>query len=639
VQAVSDYIPFLIFGLVDGSIYGLAAMGLVLTYKTSGVFNFGHGALAAISAFVFYVLHDQQNMPWQLAAFLAIIVFGGFGGLVMERYTAALSRATTQNKIVGTVGLLVALIQIPIIAYGPTARNIDPFLPQGAVFHIQGIAVSGEQFITAILGFGSAIALALFFTRTRLGTAMRGVVDDPDLLDMIGQSPNRVRRWAWLIGNIFASMSGVLLAIRINVDGITLGLLVIAAFGAATLGAFRSLPLAYVGGLGIGLIQDLTAKEITGHPGLQGLDLNIPFIILFIGLLVIPRRKLVEVGRPVKPRPVVRKERDPRLTLSAAGAVAIFLLVVPALVGTKLAIWNGAMPWALVFLSLGLLVRTSGQVSLCQLGFAAAGAAAFAHLTGDGWPWITAVLAAGLIAAPIGAVIAIPAIRLSGLYLGLATLGFGVLLAQFFYGKAFFFGHGNGLASPRPSFAENDKPYYYLQLLILALAIGAVLVIERSRLGRILRGLADSPLALTTAGLNVNVSRVLVFSISAFIAGIAGATLASLSTAINGNSFPYLYSVVILAVFAISGRSTVWAALTAAFLYRIVPGYITNQNFNNCLPLIFGALAMAAAVLSTGNPLQSERFAAMKAHARERVKTSPVRARLAPKRVPASSTG
>ncbi len=636
---MSDYIPYLIFGLVDGSIYGLAAMGLVLTYKTSGVFNFGHGALAAASAFVFYVLHDEQGMPWQLAAFLSIIVFGGAGGLLMERYTAALSRCTTQNRIVGTVGLLVALIQIPIIAYGPTARNIEPFLPQGAVFHVNGIAVSGEQFITAVLGLGSAVGLAIFFTRTRLGTAMRGVVDDPALLDMIGQDPGRVRRRAWLIGNIFASMSGVLLAIRINVDGITLGLLVIAAFGAATFGAFRSLPLAYAGGLVIGLVQAMTSKLITGHENLQGLDLNIPFIILFIGLLVIPKRKLVEVGRAVKPRPVVRKNRDPRLTLGAAAGVGVFLLLVPALVGTKLPIWNGAIPWALIFLSLGLLVRTSGQVSLCQVGFAAVGAAAFAHLSADGLPWIPTVLLAGLIAAPIGALIAIPAIRLSGLYLGLATLGFGVLLAQFFYGRDFFFGRGNGYAAPRPSFAESDKAYYYVQLAILAMTIGLVLLIERSRLGRILRGLADSPVALTTAGLNVSVSRVLVFSISAFMAGIAGATLASLSTAINGNAFPYLYSIIILAVYAISGRSTVWAALTAALLYRVVPGYISNPNFNDCLPLIFGVLAMLAAVLSAGSPLDSERFAQMKQAARKRVQTSPVRARRAPRQVPARSAG
>jgi branched-subunit amino acid ABC-type transport system permease component len=600
VLPMTEYLQFIIFGLVTGSVYAISAMGLVLTYKISGLFNFGHGAVCAAGAFVFYSAHQDADLPWPVAAFIAIGVFGVLAGLLLERISLALSAVHISYKIVGTVGILVGVRGLAGLIYGENARTFEPFISQKEVFSINGVIVGYDQLLNLVLAIGAAIALYVFFRTTRLGTAMRGVVDDPQLLDMAGTSPAKVRRSAWIIGNIFASTSGVLFAAaQQQLDVNVLSLLVVQAFGAAAIARFSSLPMCLAGGLAVGVLQKLVSKEVAAHPAWQGLDLNMPFIVLFIALLVIPRRQLVEVGRQVKSRAVPPSPFSARTRASGYAVVLGGALLVPQLVGSRLPVWTTAMSQVVLFASLALLVKTSGQISLCHIGFAAIGATGFGHMLGHGVPWGLAVLLGGLWAVPAGALIAIPAIRLSGLYLGLATLGFGVLLAQYAYIRPWMFGDGQ-LDVHRPSGADSNEKYYYLLLAIAVAAILLVGIVERSRLGRLLRGMADSPVALTTLGTNVNIARVLVFCLSTFLAGISGATYASLFSAVNQDSFNYVQSLIALAVMAIAGRRTVTIAIVAPILLYVIPGYLEDPKAVLALQLGFGVAAIFAAATSQG---------------------------------------
>jgi ABC-type branched-subunit amino acid transport system permease subunit len=601
---MKEYLPYLIFGIVTGSIYGICAMGLVLTYKTSGVFNFGHGAVCALSAYAFFDLRQQQGMAWPLAAFLVVFVMGPLVGLIMERLAAGLAPVSTAYKIVGTVGLLVFIQALIVLRYTGQGRRFDYFFPQDEAFSMQGVGVTVDSCITVGIGAASAIALFVFFRYTRLGTAIRGVVDDPQLLDMTGESPTKVRRTAWVIGSIFASASGILFAsTQQQVDVNVLSILIVQAFGAATIALFRNLPMCFVGGVIVALAQKLVSKDLsTSSEQLAGLDLTVPFIVLFIGLLVIPRKHLVEVGRQVKPRaakPSRIKLRDRRIIMGLMIGVA---LTIPAFSGTHQIAWNVALTQVALFMSLHLLVRVSGQISLGQIGFAAIGASTFAHMLGRGIPWPLALLIAGLICIPVSLIIAVPAIRLSGLYLGLATLGFGIVLNQFFYAKDYMFGFGS-VDTERPAFWDMDTSeshYYYLLLAIAVAAVGIVLWIERSRLGRLLRGMADAPVALSTLGLAVNISRTIVFCIAGFLAGISGALYASMFGAVSAESYFFVQSLIVLAVLAISGRRTFVAAMVAPVLLYVVPNYITNEDFFQCLQMFFGLAAIFAAIGSQG---------------------------------------
>jgi len=613
---VSEYIPFLVFGITTGAIYGLSAMGLVLTYKTSGLFNFGHGTLSALAAYLFYSAHDQGDLPPWVAAVLAVGIFGVLGGLVFERFAAALANVSTTYRIVGTIALLVGLRALIALIWGGASRDFSSFLPQNEVFTVSGVAVTAQQVIIVAFGTAAAVSLYAFFRFTRLGVAMRAVVDDPSLLAMAGSRPARIRRAAWIIGTTFTAASGVLFAEvqrQVQVDVLTL--LIVQAFGAAAIARFSSLPLAFVGGIGVGILQKLVSKEAGTTTWLQGLDLNVPFLVLLLILIFARRGSLSEIGRPVKARAIGPSRFTPRQQMAGYVLGVAVLATLPSIVGTRLPLWNTALALVCLFLSLSLLVRLSGQISLCQFGFAAIGAAGFGRMLDQGLPWGFALAASAAITGAVGALIAIPAIRLSGLYLGLATLGFGIMLDQFFYTKDFMFGLSQQLATPRPSAFNSDKEYFYLLLAFAVAGSVLVLLVERSRLGRLLRALADAPIALSTLGADLRITLVIIFTMSASLAGVSGALFAGLFGRVGGFSFPAIQSLLVLAVLFVAGARLIIPAFVAPVLLFVVPGYIENNDAFLVMQIGFGVIAFAVAALSSTD--LGARFAAVTDHDRK----------------------
>jgi ABC-type branched-subunit amino acid transport system ATPase component/ABC-type branched-subunit amino acid transport system permease subunit len=350
------------------------------------------------------------------------------------------------------------------------------------------------------------------------------------------------------------------------------------AYGAAAIGYFSNLPLTYLGGLVLGVAAALSTKYISDVSWLANVPASLPFIVLFVALLVTPRAKLALRRPPPPPPPRVAYTAPARVSIPGAVIVIVLLAFVPDLVGTKLAAWTLGVMYIVLFLSLGLLVRTSGMVSLCQLAFAAVGAATYGNLVTDhGVPWLFALVAAGLVTIPVGLIIAIPAIRLSGVFLALATLGFGIMLEHMFYTQDILFGPlADGIKSPRPGFASSDHDYYLLVLAVAVVCSIAVVAIVRGRLGRLLRALADSPLALDTQGATTNVTRALVFGISAFFAGIFGALMAGFFGSISGTSFPSFQSLTIIAVVVLAVGGAPWYAVMAAIFFQVLPSYFAD---------------------------------------------------------------
>ena len=593
-------LPFVILGITAGSVYGLTGTGLVLTYKTSGIFNFAQGAVATTGAYVFYILHDDVlHLAAVPTALICVFVVGPVIGLAMEAMARRLADASATMQVVATIGLVLVVQGFFSATFGTVARTFPAWLPQHTV-KIGGVFVGEDQMIITGIALAATAALFVFFRRTRLGLAMRGVVDNPELLDLGGTSPATVRRWSWIIGSSFAVLAGVLLAPTLNLDATVLTLLVVQAFGAAAIGRFSSLPLTYVGGLVIGIIASVATKYVvTGSAALAGLPASIPFIVLFLVLIFTPRSKLAS-RRVSRPRPVAVYAAPARVQLAGAVVLGAVLPAVPHLVNAgQLPYWSDGLSQVVLFLSLGLLVRTSGQVSLCQAAFAAIGATTMGHLTaGFGLPWGAALLLAGLAAVPIGAFIAIPAIRLPGVFLALATFGFGVTMQQMGYPLWIMFGSSSlGQAVNRPSFASGDIAYYYLVLIIAVVASLLVVWLVRSRLGRLLRGMADSPVALATHGTSVVVTRVLVFCIAAFLAGISGALFGGVVHTVTSSDFTAFSSLTLLALLVIMPGREPWYAFAAGFALVIIPSWIsTGGTVGDWLNVLFGAAAVQVAI-------------------------------------------
>jgi ABC-type branched-subunit amino acid transport system permease subunit len=236
------------------------------------------------------------------------------------------------------------------------------------------------------------------------------------------------------------------------------------------------------------------------------------------------------------------------------------------------------------------------------MGFAAIGAVAFSKLdVNAGIPWLPALLIAGLVVVPVGALLAIPAIRLSGLYLALATFGFGLLLADMFYNSNLMFGVTNsGLSEPLPHLSwlslDSAKGFYYVVLAATALTAVLVVALVRGRLGRVLRAMNDSPTALATSGTSTNVTRVLVFCLSAYIAAIAGAFMGMVLTQVSGDSFNPYQSLTVVAVIMIVTFGEPWNAVVAAGGLALIPAYITASSTSTYLQVLFGVAAVTTAL-------------------------------------------
>jgi ABC-type branched-subunit amino acid transport system ATPase component/branched-subunit amino acid ABC-type transport system permease component len=592
---------FIIAGLTTGSVYSLAGVGLVLTYKTSGVFNFAHGALATVSAYLFYTLHVQHGMPWPLAAVISVFVVGAVCGLLLELVARRLNGTTLAIRVAATVGILLIVQGVAVIIYGTViTRTVPQFLPTHP-FTIAGTVLTSDRVIVFAIGLVATVALYIYFRTARMGVAMRAVVDNTDLVDISGTSPTAVRRLAWVIGTTFAAASGLLLVPFITLDATTLTFLVVAAFGAAALGRFSNLPVTYLGGLLIGVGASLATKYFTTGWA-SGISASLPFLALFAVLLVTPRSRLVERLR-VAPRRVAAWTMPWQIQGAFGVVLLAVLIMVPGFAGIYLSGYIEFLAFTIVLLSLGLLVRTSGQVSLCHATFMAIGVSAFSHLAfNDHWPWFAALLAAGLVTIPIGALLSIPAIRLSGLYLALATFGFGLLVQYMFYTENYMFGSiGAPLNVPLPmqsflGLTGSLKSYYYLCLLITVVIALAMVAVNRSRLGRLLRALADSPVGLATSGSSTNVTRVVVFCLSAFLAAIAGVLGAGAFSAVGADSYQPVLSLTLFTVVVIMIGGAPWYAFVGAAGLEILPSYLTSTNVTNWLQVVFGASAVLFAI-------------------------------------------
>jgi ABC-type branched-subunit amino acid transport system ATPase component/branched-subunit amino acid ABC-type transport system permease component len=594
---VSALFPFLIAGLVSGSVYGLAGAGLVLTYKTSGVFNFAHGALATIAAYLFYTLHIQHGLSWPVSAAISVLGAGVALGLAFEPFARRVTKAPIALQIAGTVGVVIAIEAVATLIYGPDPLIVPSFLPTSS-FTIGGLSVTTGQVIIIAIGLVLTASLYVFLQHHRLGIAMRAVVDNPDLVSLSQFSPVTIRRGAWIIGCTLATLSGVLLVPSISLTPTLLTLLVVQTFGAAAIGRFSSLPLTYAGGLLLGLASSVATKYVGQNLILAGLPTSIPFIFLFLVLVLTPRGRLRTGTLPRVPL-TLSAVRMPATVQALAGAPLLLLAALaPLFASVHLLVWGSGLVFVILFASMVLLVRVAGQVSLCHVAFAAIGASTFARLAGQHHlPWFLALVIAALCVVPIGAVLAIPASRLPVLYLGLATLGFGLLVQQMFYGTNLMFSpFANGLNVGRPALMTSDTGYYYLLLVLATCSVALIAVLVRTRLGRVLRGLSDSPLALSSLGTDERVTRVLVFCVAAFFAGLSGALYAGLLGNVSEQTFDPIASLTYLVVIVIVVGDPVWAAVGGAVGIAVIPGYVQSGNVSEYLQLIFGAIAIAVAV-------------------------------------------
>jgi branched-chain amino acid transport system permease protein len=583
---VSQFLAFTIIGLIAGSAYAIAASGLVLTYATSNVFNIAHGAVGMFMAFVYWELAVDRGMPALLALVLVVGVIAPLFGLLIERFMMRkLTDAPVAVALVVTVALLVALIGAAQALWPPAGRKVDPYF-DGSGLQIGDYFVTAQELITFFVAIGVALALFVLLNRTRTGTAMRAVVDNRELLALHGARPNRLSGLSWAIGSSLASLAGILLVPTLRLDYLNLTLLVIAAYAAAMVGRLKNLPRTFLGALVLGLMTSYAQWGVAYIPAsvdetlgglVQGTRIALPTIFLLVVMLMLPQDKL-RVGRVAGTTLPALPSWSRTLAWGAGFLVAVWALT-GILSNADISRFGQALCFSLIMLSLVLLVGYSGDVSLCQMSFVGVGGLV---VGGQLLPFVDSGLSvlsivfAFLATALLGVLVAVPALRLRGLYLGLATLAVASALDTMLFQTSYGFGAGGGsLTIQRSSLLGIDLITERAMAMAVATAFVlmaiAVLGIRRSRYGRILLAARDSEAACATLGYNTRAVRVAIFATSAGLAGVAGAFYTGMRVSISTADFMFFQSLPLLLFAVVGGVTSVSGVLIGGLSYGLMP--------------------------------------------------------------------
>ncbi len=288
---MSEFISYTLIGIFTGAAYAIAASGLVLTYSTTRVFNIAHGAVGMLFAFVYWDFSVRQDIPIWLSLILVLFVAAPLFGVFVQRVLArGLGAAPVSVSLVVTVGLLVGLIGVATQIWPPESRTLPQFF-RGHLIHLGDVVVTWHQIITVVLSVMVAMGLFLLLSGTRIGTAMRASVDNPDLLQLYGGRPQVVAALAWAVGSSLAALAGILLAPVVGLQYYDLTLLVISAYAAAMLGKLTNLPMTYLGAMALGIGQSYVVgylQDIPFSDKVPGLPAVIPTLFLFAILVLLP---------------------------------------------------------------------------------------------------------------------------------------------------------------------------------------------------------------------------------------------------------------------------------------------------------------------------------------------------------------
>src|SRR4051812_46343500 len=207
------FVVHTILGIVFGCIYAMTATGLVVTYTTTGIFNFGHGAVSMLGAYTYWQLTQPWNIPQPIALVILLVILAPAFGVLIERVLMRpLYGAPVDLTLVVTLGLLLSAMGIAFMAWDNQTTRLPVDFFNKRSFKIGFQSVPYTYIVIVLVAIVLAIALKLFFSRTRTGIAMRAVVDNPDLVAMAGGRPYRIQQLSWALGISLAALAGVLIA-------------------------------------------------------------------------------------------------------------------------------------------------------------------------------------------------------------------------------------------------------------------------------------------------------------------------------------------------------------------------------------------------------------------------------------------
>jgi ABC-type branched-subunit amino acid transport system permease subunit len=480
-----------------------------------------------------------------------------------------------------------------------------------------------------------AVGLGAFFRFTNLGIAIRATADSRETSRLLGINADRVAAFSWAAGSVLATTAAILIISRGNrqLDFVTLTLLILPGFTAAMFGGFTSLVGTFLGGLGLGVAQNVfiginwptdVLKEAFSAAGASQF---VSFLVVVIVLMARPKfifrgvrvdeESGVGLGKArsgLQIEDQLRRSLDRRRALLLlindwrighwilGGGIAVALLAVPVFtVSYWSTVLGSAVFYALIVLSIVVLTGWTGQISLGALGFAGAGAFGTAILSTQGHlPFWLVMPLSGLVGIPIALLIGVPALRLRGFFLALATLAFMVACETWLFTQSFFSTHNDvnrGILRD-----DLSQPSFYVSIGFAALVYIGVRNLGRTRVARAWHTIRDSENTAISMGIDPVRYKLLAFAVSGFIAGVAGGSFGYMNVKVVAANFTFFLTLTYITAAVISGIGMLAAGPLAAVNFVLLPTLTARSvSGTNEGVFILGGLAALLTVIQYPN--------------------------------------
>jgi branched-chain amino acid transport system permease protein len=279
---LTSFFFILVGGLKYGSIYALAGLGLVVVHKATKVVNFAHGAFVMLGAYVTFFTVNPAHLPYILALVFAPLAVGLVAAGIEWAVLRPIRRADIFTVVITTVFLAVALQEAVRLPYTVEILPIRPIF-QGAPILLGNIIIPQEALWVVAGTLVSATVSIFIFSRSPIGRSMRALAANIRGAQLCGYSVDRTSALAWFFGGALAGLAGAFGAPSLGVSPELMVITIVPAFVAAVIGGFDSLPGTVVGGVILGIVENVSAAYIS-----SGMKSAVSFLILFVVLLVRP---------------------------------------------------------------------------------------------------------------------------------------------------------------------------------------------------------------------------------------------------------------------------------------------------------------------------------------------------------------
>ena len=583
-------------GFLTGLAYAILAVGIVLIYRSNKTINFAHGEVGAFGSALLAKMVLDWHVPYWLALPAVIVVGAALGAGIDLAVVRRLFRAPRLVLLVATIGVSQVVFLFRVLL--PRVQNVQSYpSPLHRQFEVAGVLLGSSQLM--VIAFVPAVitGLALFLNRTAFGVAIRASADNMDRAQLGGIPIKRVSTVVWALAGAMAVLTVVLLdPLRSTIVGLpspSVGpSLLLRALAAALLGRLVSIPLALVGGLGVGIIEAVVFANAK-NPGLVDAVLFVIVIVLILrqGSMVDDRSGGFAIGPRVRAIPAAAKQVWHVRHLSRLGFGG--LLVVAALLPLVMRapsqsyLLTRVVVFVLIGLSVTVLTGWAGQLSLGQFGFVGVGGLTATSLVGRGMSFPAAAAYAGVAGALCALLVGFPALRVRGPFLALTTLAFAVGAQGWLYYQPVF-GTEAIFSLPRSTVfgfldLKVQRNYYWTCIVITALVALLISQLRRTGVGRAIIAVRDNPSAASTFTLNPVLSTLSAFVFSGFVAGLAGALYAGAMvtfTLTSTNTSPVFgpgESLSLIAMVVIGGLGSIPGAILGALWVIGLPAIFGNS--------------------------------------------------------------